>query len=275
MSLIISTICATSTHSIEEQISEKPIFLNNFLKFNQEKIKQLLRKLSIIEHAVLLASLHEHGFTKEFGCDYFNYSRQLLKNKIYDSLNQAANQDVSCWHNEIGWFKEINRWPLKTQNIIEDVLRRIIRPVAFSLAETKTVLEYKDNKGKTIGLKDKYGNVLIEGNNIEWISLNSTGTRVTVQYKNGRGEIIAIENEYGEVLFKGDNIKWININSAGTKAAVWYKDDGGKIINLENGSGNVLFSGDSVILMDLNSSGTKVIVQYKDGKKEIINLMII
>jgi len=227
--LIIFMICKSSIHTTMKQKTQtddelpdkkdrrekKTILLNDFLKFNQEKRKQLLNKLSIVKHAILQVNLDMHDFIKKFSCNDFDYSKQLLKNKIYDSLNQATNQDVLYWYNEIEWFKEINRCPSKAQNIIENVLRSIIMP-------TPKVL-FNWNFAR----------------NVRWIDSNPDGTRNVVLYEDGSGKII--DSKYGEVLCERNDIRWMRLNSAGTKAIVRYENDRGEIINL-NYNQNIVFT---------------------------------
>ena len=89
--------------------AEEIKLLNNFLKFDAKGRKKVLGELSILENIKLLASLHEHGYTKKFGCNYFDYARGALENRVYGLLKKATSLDVSCWPTAMEWFKAI-KW---------------------------------------------------------------------------------------------------------------------------------------------------------------------
>jgi len=111
-----------------DETGEEIQLLNNFLEFDEEKRKTLLAKLPIDGHVKFLVNLHKHGCIKEFGCNYFDYGKQLLEKKVSDSLEQATSMDMSYWPTAIGWLEEVIKLNSEENEIIEDVMRRIIRP---------------------------------------------------------------------------------------------------------------------------------------------------
>ena len=60
--------------------------LDDFLKSSREKrSEKFLKKLSIANHAALVANFHNRCYTKLFCCNYFDYSLDMLIEKFKDS----------------------------------------------------------------------------------------------------------------------------------------------------------------------------------------------
>jgi len=114
---------------LDQSGKEIKIFYDFLTHVQEGRGKKLLNELSISELTGLAVDLHKHGYTEEFGCNHFVYVRRFLEKKVSDSLKQGKSRGVSCWSTEIDWFQEISRWPWQKQEIIEDALKRAIKPV--------------------------------------------------------------------------------------------------------------------------------------------------
>jgi len=262
--------------------------LNSFLEFDEEKRKTLLAKLPIDGQVKFLVNLHKHGCIKEFGCNYFDYGKQLLEKRVGDSLKQVTSKDMSCWPAEIKWLKEGSEWNCQEKEIIESVIRKIMRPVSkvlfqgdniewidLNVVGTRAVITYKDGRKEVIEFDGKNENrkVLFQRYNIKSIAINADGTRATITYKNGRGEVREFdgENKNGKVLFQEDNIKSIAINADGKRATIRYKDGRGEVIEFDgkNKKGKVLFQRDNIRFIYFNADCTRFVITYKDGRREL------
>ncbi|HEB42075.1 MAG TPA: hypothetical protein ENI08_03585, partial [Candidatus Dependentiae bacterium] len=176
----------------------------DFVESNEEGRKKLLSGLPIFEHIMLAADLHMYGFSEEFGFNFSNFTKRLLKNKIHDLLQK----------NKLAWIQKISSWlydrKMKAQRVIEEVLREIIKPVP------KILLKWEP------------------GDNVDWIGFVPNEKMAEIKYKNDKVKIINIED--GAVIFKDDNVAWIEFSSDGMRAGIIYTDGRGKIIDTEDGT---------------------------------------
>jgi len=102
--------------------------LNCFLELNEEAREELFGELSIAEHAKFLLILNEHGLIKALGYNYFDFSRQVLENEIVNLLKKGISED-GFDSSKLVWFEKIKKLSPEVKNVIEDILRGIIRPV--------------------------------------------------------------------------------------------------------------------------------------------------
>jgi len=238
---------------LEEEPAEIKL-LDSFLSLDKKRRKELVNELTITESVKLLVILHAHGLIKEFGYSHFDRMMGSLKNKIYSLLKQATSRDIFDWSTAIPWFGEIETWSWEKQNIIEDVLRQVIRPVPTVLFEgenincidfspdgTKIVVKHRDGRFEIRDMEGKDENILFKGRNINSIDFSPDGTKIIVLYGGGRGEIRDIKDKNVRVLFEGENISDILFSSDGTKIIVLYRDDTEEIRDIEDGNVRVLF----------------------------------
>jgi len=283
--------------------------LDFFLEFDQEGREKLLGELSIAEHAKFLVSLREHGLTKVFGYNYFDFSRRLLKNKIVNLLKQETSKKVFDY-NDLVWFEEIKKLSLEVKNVIEDILRGIIRAVP----KNGLLDEWKASSSgiKWIGFNSYPFNA-----RVDLVKFSPDGKNCEVELKDVEDPVVEFdsdeiksdavfggcvygitdpENENGEQWgFKSSFVSRISFSPDETKAIIQYKEPR-TIIKYYKTTDSVMtvkLSSDKEIVKASDKDGIagnikdvkieltaniklgeieKKIITYKDGSGKIIDL---
>ena len=202
----------------------------------------------------LVASRHEHNFIELFGCNYFDFTMPSLESKIYTRLKEAISKDIFSWGNEMEWFEEIQAWSPKTKNAMEDILRRIIRPVLWEWALSEDV--------KRIDLTTR-GKMKLFPENVKRIKLiSSDKMEIAVVYENDEMEIRKLEDKNRKPLAFDE----ISFSLNGKKTVIRYKDGTTKVfIRYANGTTKTSNLEDIDLIFDS-------FVVSNDGKYISVNL---
>jgi len=175
-----------------EEPKEEIELLNSFFRSSEKMKKKLLGRLSITEHAVLLANLDKHG------CDYSGDWDQLLRKKTIHCLEKEKYQNVSYLHKSKELIEET---PQKAKRIIEAILQKIsiniVQEISLSPNGMLAIVQYEGDKTKIIDLEN--GEVIFEMDEVKLRFFSVDGNLVRIEYKDGRRELVDMK---GKVSFK-------------------------------------------------------------------------
>ena len=256
---------------IELESTEQEI--ETFLTFmiaGEEGRKELINKLPIFEHIMLVVDLHFHFQSKKL---FPNAWDSLIK-KIFYSLKQ----------NDFAWPQEISSLPedqeKRIQAVMGEILNDIITPIPKVLFRrkrvrgepninkdgTKAIVRYLDGTGEVIDLTT--GKSILQKCNVKFMQFSPDSRKIHVKYHDNRGEIINLTT--GESILQKCNVTFMQFSPDSRKISVTYHDNRGEIIDLTTGES--ILQKCNVKFMQFSPDSRKIHVKYHDGIGKIIDL---